>query len=233
MAPEGLAHRRRHEHDARGVGDGVERRGHRGGRGGVGGLEHQGQRAVHPGAEALGEQVVGLPGGRTGGIVAGVGHGQAHAEGGGGQQRAGPRPRPRRPRPAGAARRGAQRWAIVSRGARRVRRRCTLRRSIRRPTTPSSAGSRVTAPSTATSTAVDVPRARPSRKLSRISSSPSSEIIDGAAGEHHGPPGGAHGLDRGVVGRQAPLQRGAVAGDDEQGVVDAHADADHRWRPGW
>ena len=48
---------------------------------------------------------------------------------------------------------------------------------MRRPTSPSIAGSSVTAATTATSTAVEVPRAKPCRKLRPISSSPSSEIM--------------------------------------------------------
>ena len=223
----GAGHRRRHEHDARGVGDGVERRGHRGGRGGVGGLEHQGQRAVHPRAEALGEQVVGLPGGRTGGIVAGVGHGQAHAEDGGGQQEQG----------AGPGHRGHDRPALHAAGP------AVGHRLARRPPGPPAVHAEAVDPSPdhaeergqqgdgaehghehggRRAEGEALQEAQPHQQQ------PEQGDHHGAAGEHHGPPGGAHGLHRGVVGRQAPLQRGAVAGDDEQGVVDAHADADHR-----
>ena len=51
---------------------------------------------------------------------------------------------------------------------------------------------------------------------------------DGAAGEHDGPPGGRSCDDDGLAGRVALGQRRPVAGHDEQGVVDADADADHR-----
>jgi hypothetical protein len=47
------------------------------------------------------------------------------------------------------------------------------------------------------------------------------------AGEEHGPAGGADGRHRGLLGVLAVAQALAVPGDDEQRVVDPHADADH------
>ena len=54
----------------------------------------------------------------------------------------------------------------------------------------------------------------------------------GEAGEQHGPPGGVDGGDHRLLGVEAGLERLAIAGDDEQGVVDAHADADHGGQDG-
>ena len=51
---------------------------------------------------------------------------------------------------------------------------------------------------------------------------------DRAAGEHHRLAGGGDGPPGGVGHGQARPQLAAVAGDDEQGVVDADAHADHR-----
>ena len=50
----------------------------------------------------------------------------------------------------------------------------------------------------------------------------------GAAGEQHGPPGRGEGLDHGLFRRTETGEGVAVAADDEQGVVDADAEADHR-----
>ena len=49
----------------------------------------------------------------------------------------------------------------------------------------------------------------------------------GGAGEQHGLTGGGDGGAGGVLDAHALVQVLAVAGDDEQGVVDAHAEADH------
>ena len=50
---------------------------------------------------------------------------------------------------------------------------------------------------------------------------------DGDAGEHHGATGGVHRADRRLLGRGAGPGELAVAGDDEQRVVDTDAEADH------
>ena len=50
----------------------------------------------------------------------------------------------------------------------------------------------------------------------------------GAAGEQHGAAGGVDRVHDRVVGRQTGLDGRAVPDDDEQGVVDADTDADHR-----
>jgi hypothetical protein len=51
---------------------------------------------------------------------------------------------------------------------------------------------------------------------------------DGPAGEQHGPARGPGRLGHRPLGAAALGERAPVAGDDEQRVVDAHADADHR-----
>ena len=50
---------------------------------------------------------------------------------------------------------------------------------------------------------------------------------DGAAGEDHGLTGGGGGATGGLDDRHALREVLAVAGDEEEGVVDAHTDADH------
>ena len=50
---------------------------------------------------------------------------------------------------------------------------------------------------------------------------------DGDAGEDHGPAGGVHRGDGRLAGRAAGVESLPVAGDDEQGVVDADAEPDH------
>ena len=50
---------------------------------------------------------------------------------------------------------------------------------------------------------------------------------DGDAGEDHGPAGGVHRRDRRLAWRAAGVDPFPVAGDDEQGVVDADAEPDH------
>ena len=47
-----------------------------------------------------------------------------------------------------------------------------------------------------------------------------------AAREQHGAAGGVDGLDRRLLGSEPGLQAATVPGDDEQGIVDAHAEAD-------
>jgi len=51
---------------------------------------------------------------------------------------------------------------------------------------------------------------------------------DGDPGEQHGPPRRVERVDDRALGRQPATQSLAVAGDDEQGVVDPHAKADQR-----
>ena len=51
---------------------------------------------------------------------------------------------------------------------------------------------------------------------------------DGGAGEQHGLAGGGVGGAGGVLDAHAVVEVLAVAGDDEQRVVDADAEADHR-----
>ena len=220
------AHRRRDQDDAGRRRHGTEHTGHGRRGGGVGRLQHQGQRTVDPGPEAVGQPVVRLAGGGTGRIVPGVGHGQPHGHDGRGegQQDRGP------PTAATTGRRWtarAQRWAVVSLVRTPRRRRCTLRRSMRRPATPRRAGSSVTAAITATRTAVDVPSARPWRKLSRISSRPSSEIITVPPANTTARPAVPMASTVAAWGSRPRRRRGPVAGHDEQRVVDAHAEADH------
>ena len=97
-----------------------------------------------------------------------------------------------------------------------------------RPTTPSIAGTKRDGGEHGDRNGSDVATAKPLRKSMPISSMPSSEMIDGAAGEHDRPTAGAQAVsDRRRRRRVADVQFGAEAGDDEQGVVDADAEADH------
>ena len=59
-------------------------------------------------------------------------------------------------------------------------------------------------------------------------SMPSTEIITVKPANTTARPERVHRLDHRGLGRSRPVERGAVAGDDEQRVVDADADADHR-----
>ena len=51
--------------------------------------------------------------------------------------------------------------------------------------------------------------------------------MHGDPGEEHGPAGRGHGPDHGVPRAKAFTEALAVAGDDEQGVVDADPEPDH------
>ena len=84
------------------------------------------------------------------------------------------------------------------------------------------------AASTATAAASDVPTARPCRKLKPIRSIPSTEIMTVKPGEDDRTAGGGHRFQHRSFRRSGPVERGPVPGDDEERVVDADTDADHR-----
>ncbi len=107
-------------------------------------------------------------------------------------------------------------------------RRPTCSLSMRVPTRERSAGSRVIAATTATATAVAVPHARPVRKLRRTSSSPSSEIMTVTPAKTTERPAVRMASSMASSDARSARERGAMAGDDQQRVVDADADADHR-----
>ena len=189
------------------------------------------QRAVEARPEALGEQVVGLAGGRgrrrccpgrwRRGAATARGVARSGHDGDGAARRASA---------GGAARSDDQRAAGAARLLRlRARRgealRCR-RLSTRMPSKPSSAGSSVMAARTLSTTVRDVPMATPSRKRRPQRSMPGERDAHRAAREQHRPPGGVEGGDRRLLGIQAAQDALAVPGDDEQGVVDADAQTD-------
>ena len=155
-----------------------------------------GQRAVGTRAEAVGEQVVGLAGGRAGGIVAGVGDGQAHAEGTG---------RPAASRAPAPGRRRSDRPALHDAGP------AVGHRLARRPAGPPAVHAEAVDPSPdhaeerrqqgdgAEHGHEHGGRGAEGQALQEAQphqQQPEQRDHHGAAGEHHGPPGGAHGLDR-------------------------------------
>ena len=99
--------------------------------------------------------------------------------------------------------------------------------SIRVPTQPSSAGSSVSEATTMSSTPSAEAMATPWTKLSPMSIRPSSEMITVVPGEQHGSAARVERLDDGLLHAEPELQPFAVAGDDEQRVVDADTEADH------
>ena len=100
------------------------------------------------------------------------------------------------------------------------------------PTNPSTAGSRVTAASTVNATTAAEPMPSPLMNDRPMASMPTRAMITVEAGEQHGPPGRVDRGDHRLLGIEAGLEGLAVAGDDEQRVVDAHADADHGGQDG-
>ncbi len=104
--------------------------------------------------------------------------------------------------------------------------------SIRVPTQPSSAGSRV---SEASDHHGDGERRRDGDALhERQPDEQESEQRDdhGDAGEHHGAAAGVDRRDHRVFDARPAFEVLSIAGDDEQGVVDADAQADHRHHRG-
>ena len=61
-----------------------------------------------------------------------------------------------------------------------------------------------------------------------MSSMPSSDTTTVSAGEDHRAAGGVHGADGGLLERLPGAEVLAVPGDDEQRVVDADGEAEHR-----
>ena len=99
---------------------------------------------------------------------------------------------------------------------------------VRCPSNPSIAGNNVTAAATVTATTAAAPIPRPLMNDRPIASMPSNAMITVRPANTHRP---SRRVDRGdhrFFGVEARLESLSVAGDDEQRVVDAHTDADHR-----
>ncbi len=79
-----------------------------------------------------------------------------------------------------------------------------------------------------TSTVIAAPVASPLMNARFMMYIPSREITTVKPGEHDGSPGGVDRDHRGLLGILPGFQTFAVSGDDEQRVVDADAEADHR-----
>ena len=94
------------------------------------------------------------------------------------------------------------------------------------PIMPSSAGISVTAAVIVVSTTIAEATATPLRKLTPSTNRPEQRDDHGGAGEQHRPAGGVQRAHARGLGVAAGLDRVAVAGDDEQRVVDADAEAD-------
>ena len=96
------------------------------------------------------------------------------------------------------------------------------------PTQPSSAGSSVSEPTIISSTPIAEAMATPLDELQAHEEQAEQRDDHGDAGEQHGPARGVDRLDDGVLDVEPEVQALPVAGDDEQRVVDADAEADHR-----
>ena len=97
-----------------------------------------------------------------------------------------------------------------------------------RPANPSTAGSSVTDATITSATVTDVPTASPRTNLTPIRNRPKSEITTVHPGEEHRAPGGVdREHDRGL-GIESVVETLAVARHDEERVVDADTDPDHR-----
>ena len=96
------------------------------------------------------------------------------------------------------------------------------------PTKPSTAGSSVTAAATVTATTAAAPMPKPLMKERPMANMPSSAMITVRPANSTARPDVSIAVIDGLLGIETGLQPLAVAGDDEQRVVDAHADADHR-----
>ena len=185
-------------------------------------------RAVEAGAEPVGELVEGDALGRVGGGVAVVGHADPHAQRRDGDGRTGRRGRRRR-----SARGGCPTWCahrpetVASAGLATWVLRWIDSLSIFVPARPSRPGSSVTAATieTVTTSATAAPMRADGREPGEEQAEDGDD--DGGAGEQHGLAGGGVGGAGGVLDAHAVVEVLAVPGDDEQRVVDAHAEADH------
>ena len=100
--------------------------------------------------------------------------------------------------------------------------------SMRRPTQPSSAGSRVSEPSTIISTPSDEAMAIDWTNCEAHQRQAHQGDDHRRAGEQHGAAAGVDRLGDGVLDAEPELEALSVPRDDEQRVVDADAEADHR-----
>ncbi len=97
-----------------------------------------------------------------------------------------------------------------------------------RPANPSSAGSRVSAANITASTVTTAEKATPGTYGWFIVSMPSKEMTTVIPANTTDRPAVAIATDTAPLGVAPPGELTAVAGDDQQGVVDADAEADHR-----
>ena len=104
--------------------------------------------------------------------------------------------------------------------------------SILRPTKPRSAGRSVTAASIVVSTPIAIAIDTPRMIDVFISQQAEHRDHDRGAGEQHRATGGVDRAHDAALGVEPGVEVLAVAGDDEQRVVDADTDADHRHRGG-
>ncbi len=194
------------------------------------------ERAVEPGAELSAEQVVRVALRRPPRRAAGVGQRQASGSAAGRPRRAGaPASRtttvtsgravtsrsPAGPRRCGA---GAGRGGP---GRRRGGAGARARGTRRWPRTPSSAGSRLSAMPTATTTASAALRPMTVRKGMRATASPTRAIMTVSPAKTTAEPAVATARPADSSGSRPCGQLVAVAGQDEQRVVDPHGQADH------
>ena len=100
--------------------------------------------------------------------------------------------------------------------------------SMRAPTQPSSAGSSVSDASTISSTPTAEAMATPVTNVEAHQRQPEQGDDDRRPGEDDGPPAGVERFGDRVVDGEPAVQRLPVSGDDEQRVVDADAETDHR-----
>src|SRR5436305_5675537 len=96
------------------------------------------------------------------------------------------------------------------------------------PTKPSTAGRSVTAAATVTATTHAAPIPSPLMNDSRIASMPSNAMITVRPANSTARPEVSIAVVTASSGSRPALQPLAVPSDDEQRIVDAHADADHR-----
>ena len=100
-------------------------------------------------------------------------------------------------------------------------------RSMAVPAKPKIAGNRVSAAASTKATATIVASREAVHERQAHHEQPEQGDDHRGPGEEHGAPGRGQGHDGGVPGRSSFGQSLAVAGDDEQGVVDADTEADH------
>ena len=194
---------------------------------GVGELDDDQDRAVEPGAEPLGELVEGDPLGRVGGSVAVVGHADAHAERRDGDGAQGAEADDRVPDRVAADVVCPSTGDGLVGGLDDVGLAVDRELVDLRPGQAEQAGQQRDGGHHR-----DGHHERHGGAHAADRREPGEEETEdgdhhGGAGEQHSLTGGGDGGAGGVLDAHALVQVLAVSGDDEQGVVDAHAEADH------